>query len=64
MIIGELDLERAQRDPAYLARVKAFLVSGARINATLFYKLPEPPAAPTRKPPNAGNGTGSELGLN
>ncbi len=44
MIIGELDLERAQRDPAYLARVKAFLVSGARINGTLFSKLPEPSA--------------------
>ncbi len=26
MIIGELDLDLAQRDPAYLARVKAFLV--------------------------------------
>ena len=33
MIIGELDLERAYTDPAYLADVKAFLVSGVPTNA-------------------------------
>jgi len=33
MIIGELDLERAQHDPAYLARVKAFLASADRTEA-------------------------------
>ncbi len=33
MIIGELDLERAQTDPAYLARVKAFLVSAVPTDA-------------------------------
>jgi hypothetical protein len=33
MIIGELDLERAYTDPAYLARIKAFLVSDVPTNA-------------------------------
>jgi hypothetical protein len=33
MIIGELDLERAYIDPAYLAGVKAFLVSAVPTNA-------------------------------
>jgi hypothetical protein len=43
MIIGELDLDRAQRDPAYLARIKAFLVPGDQGNVRL---LPGPAASP------------------
>jgi len=45
MIVGELDLERAQRDPAYLARVQAFLVWPAA-------QEPEPATSPcpTRAP--------------
>ena len=26
MLVGDLDMRRARRDPAYLARIKAFLV--------------------------------------
>jgi|SaaInl4_135m_RNA_FD_contig_21_2121178_length_266_multi_4_in_0_out_0_1 hypothetical protein len=70
MIIGELDLERAERDPAYLARVKAFLLSGAQTGAQTsaragtapVSRLAEPPAR--AMPPNVMDGTAPELGLN
>ncbi|MDP7547942.1 MAG: hypothetical protein QGF20_11665 [Alphaproteobacteria bacterium] len=62
MIIGELDLERAERDPGYLARVKAFLLSGAQTGAAPVSRLAEPPAR--AMPPNVMDGTASELGLN
>ncbi len=47
MIIGDLDLDRAQRDPAYLARVKAFLVPGDQGNARLYPASTASPAPKT-----------------
>lgn len=58
MIIGELDLERAERDPAYLARVKAFLVR--RNQATAI----RPDGGSQPRPPSPGqHGADPELGL-
>jgi hypothetical protein len=57
MIIGELDLDRAQREPAYLSRVKDFLVPCDQINARLLTGSDEPttetgyPFNPRTEPP-------------
>ncbi|MFP6747392.1 MAG: hypothetical protein VCD66_07350 [Alphaproteobacteria bacterium] len=48
MIIGDLDLDWAEQDPGYLARVKGFLVSGDK------------PPAPDR---TAGHPNGSPVGV-
>ncbi|MDA1100002.1 MAG: hypothetical protein O2967_13565 [Proteobacteria bacterium] len=68
MLIGELDLNRAERDPAYLARVKAFLLPGHQINPGQGPKSAEPPAlcaaAGRPGPVSVTDGTDRELALN
>ncbi len=46
MIIGELDLDWAEQDPGYLARVKAFLVSARQVPAPLPRLPPMPCGVP------------------
>jgi hypothetical protein len=55
MIIGDLDLDWAEQDPDYLARVKAFLVSGRQEPET----MPDQPLPPIR----AADGTTPDLAV-
>lgn len=52
MIIGDLDLDWAEQDPAYLARVKAFLISTAR-DRTAPLDQPPPPGGTMGNPDSA-----------
>ena len=54
MLIGELDLDWAEQDPDYLARIKSFLVSSHRI---------PPPDEAAAKPTCPSVSLAAELGL-
>lgn len=69
MIIGELDLDRAERDPAYLARIKAFLdFAGGRCPGRPPGAAGTAPAAAAPAPAQGGHGpmdgAGPQLALN